>query len=133
VARLVLLVLQELRVATKAKVLELRGDLVKVKINTATISNRATVEEETLGEVGGVEVAGDTLGSTNIGVHYGFGKKKPGVQEFGREHDLLEQAQPLIRSLIYALHSLSKPAAHVQRFGCGPRARYMLDLWQKGW
>jgi hypothetical protein len=66
VARLALLALQELRVATKARVLELKGDSVKVKINTATISNKATVEEETSGEVEGVEEAGNTLESRTV-------------------------------------------------------------------
>jgi hypothetical protein len=78
VARLALLVLQELRVATKAKVLELKGDLVKVKINTATI-NKATVEGETSAEVEGVEEAGNTLESKTVAFMTALENKNPGV------------------------------------------------------
>jgi hypothetical protein len=79
VARLALLVLQELRVAAKAKVLELKADSVKVKINTATISNKATVEEETSGEVEGVEEAGNTLESKTVAFITALENKNPGV------------------------------------------------------
>ena len=79
VARLAVLVLQELRVATKAKVLELKGDLVKVKINTATINNKATVEGGTSAEVEGVEEAGNTLESKTVALITALENKNPGV------------------------------------------------------
>jgi hypothetical protein len=122
VARLALRVVQELRVATKAKVLELRGDSVKVKINMATISNKATVEEETSGEAEGVEEAGNTLESKTVAFITGFGKQKSrslGVWTrkwpYGTNAafiDLLVYVWPLA----HALHILLRPAAHVQRF-----------------
>jgi hypothetical protein len=69
VARLAPLVPLELREATKVKLLGLREDLVRVKINMATTNNRTTVEEGILGEVEGAEEAGDTMTSTKSGVH----------------------------------------------------------------
>jgi hypothetical protein len=73
VPNLALLEPQGLRVVIKAKLLELREDLVKVKTSTATINHsRATVEEGTLVEVVGGEADGDAMDSTKKRRSFGF-------------------------------------------------------------
>ena len=69
-------VLQGPKVATKAKVLDLREDLVRAKINTATSNNKAIVEEGTLAEVVGVGEGGETVRSRQNSPAFGLADER---------------------------------------------------------